>query len=221
MLKIGIKNLQSSVNMLLLYKFYWKKGGIMRKLVILSLTLLFMACSNNEYVKLVDKGFVSSDIKDIKEKIVDKKTYYKYDYNKKFWKENVFLFVESGEIPKIYLGINYTGKEWLYMKSIEFVGNENLLIDFLDFRTFNPIWKDGTTITMRVEEKILFPLDEKNIENLEKIIGDKNVKIILRSDYDSRFSMRTLSEDESMRMKKILDLYKSIKEEKERKTDGN
>lgn len=221
MLKIGIKNLQSLVNMLLLYKFYLKKGGIMRKITIILLSLFFISCGNNEYTNMTKKGFSSSEIKNVKQKISGKKTYYKYDFNKKNWQEDVFLIIETEETSKVYMGINYRGKEWLYMKSIEFVGNESLIIDFFDYKTFNPIWKDGTTLTMGVEEKILFPLEEKYLENLEKLLGDKNIKVILRSDYDDRFHMRTLSEDESNRMKKILDLHKSIKEEKERKKDGN
>ncbi len=155
------------------------------------------------------------------EKSVEKKTYYKYDYSKKFKQENVFLFIEKEEIAKLYLGINYRGKDWLYMKSIEFLSSENFEIDFIDYRTFNPIWKDNTTINMGVEEKILFPVDDKYLENLEKMLKEKEVSIILKSDYDERVSKRKLSEKELIRMRKILDLYKTILQENERKTDGN
>lgn len=193
----------------------------MRKTIILMLTLFVISCTNNNYEKLVDENFKKSKIENILEKNIEKKTYYKYDYSKKFKQENIFLFIEKEDIPKLYLGINYRGKDWLYMKSIEFLGSENFEIDFLDYRTFNPIWKDKTTINMGVEEKILFPVDEKYIINLEKMLQNDEVNIILKSDYDERTSKRRLSEKELIRMRKILDLYKTILQENERKTDGN
>lgn len=193
----------------------------MRKTIILMLTLFVISCTNNNYEKLVDENFKKSKYEDVLEKSVEKKTYYKYDYLKKFKQENVFLFIEKEEIAKLYLGINYRGKDWLYMKSIEFLSSENFEIDFIDYRTFNPIWKDNTTINMGVEEKILFPVDDKYLENLEKMLKEKEVSIILKSDYDERVSKRKLSEKELIRMRKILDLYKTILQENERKTDGN
>lgn len=193
----------------------------MQKTIILMLTLFVISCTNNNYEKLVDEKFKKSKYEDILEKNIEKKTYYKYDYSKKFKQENLFLFIEKEDTPKLYLGINYRGKDWLYMKSIEFIGAEDFEIDFLDYRTFNPIWKDNTTINMGVEEKILFPVDEKYMINLEKMIQNEEVNIILKSDYDERTSKRKLSEKELVRMRKVLDLYKTILQENERKTDGN
>ena len=193
----------------------------MQKTIILMLTLFVISCTNNNYEKLVDEKFKKSKYEDILEKNIEKKTYYKYDYSKKFKQENIFLFIEKEDIPKLYLGINYRGKDWLYMKSIEFIGTEDFEIDFLDYRTFNPIWKDNTTINMGVEEKILFPVDEKYMVNLEKMLQNEEVNIILKSDYDERISKRKLSVKELVRMRKILDLYKTILQENERKTDGN
>ena len=74
---------------------------------------------------------------------------------------------------------------------------------------------------MGVEEKILFPVDEKYMVNLEKMLQNEEVNIILKSDYDERISKRKLSVKELVRMRKILDLYKTILQENERKTDGN
>lgn len=193
----------------------------MQKTIILMLTLFVISCTNNNYEKLVDEKFKKSKYEDILEKNIEKKTYYKYDYSKKFKQENIFLFIEKEDTAKLYLGINYRGKDWLYMKSIEFIGAEDFEIDFLDYRTFNPIWKDNTTINMGVEEKILFPVDEKYMVNLEKMLQNEEVTIILKSDYDERISKRKLSEKELVRMRKILDLYKTILQENERKTDGN
>ncbi len=193
----------------------------MQKTIILMLTLFVISCTNNNYEKLVDEKFKKSKYEDILEKNIEEKTYYKYDYSKKFKQENIFLFIEKEDTAKLYLGINYRGKDWLYMKSIEFIGAEDFEIDFLDYRTFNPIWKDNTTINMGVEEKILFPVDEKYMVNLEKMLQNEEVNIILKSDYDERISKRKLSEKELVRMRKILDLYKTILQENERKTDGN
>lgn len=193
----------------------------MQKTIILMLTLFVISCTNNNYEKLVDEKFKKSKYEDILEKNIEKKAYYKYDYSKKFKQENLFLFIEKEDTAKLYLGINYRGKDWLYMKSIEFIGAEDFEIDFLDYRTFNPIWKDNTTINMGVEEKILFPVDEKYMVNLEKMLQNEEVNIILKSDYDERISKRKLSEKELVRMRKILDLYKTILQENERKTDGN
>ena len=122
----------------------------MQKTIILMLTLFVISCTNNNYEKLVDEKFKKSKYEDILEKNIEKKTYYKYDYSKKFKQENIFLFIEKEDPAKLYLGINYRGKDWLYMKSIEFIGTEDFEIDFLDYRTFNPIWKDNTTINMGV-----------------------------------------------------------------------
>lgn len=193
----------------------------MQKTIILMLTLFVISCTNNNYEKLVDEKFKKSKYEDILEKNIEKKTYYKYDYSKKFKQENIFLFIEKEDTAKLYLGINYRGKDWLYMKSIEFIGAEDFEIDFFDYRTFNPIWKDNTTINMGVEEKILFPVDEKYMVNLEKMLQNEEVNIILKSDYDERISKRKLSVKELVRMRKILDLYKTILQENERKTDGN
>ena len=193
----------------------------MQKTIILMLTLFVISCTNNNYEKLVDEKFKKSKYEDILEKNIEEKTYYKYDYSKKFKQENIFLFIEKEDTAKLYLGINYRGKDWLYMKSIEFIGTEDFEIDFLDYRTFNPIWKDNTTINMGVEEKILFPVDEKYMVNLEKMLQNEEVNIILKSDYDERISKRKLSVKELVRMRKILDLYKTILQENERKTDGN
>ena len=185
------------------------------------LTLFVISCTNNNYEKLVNEKFKKSKYENILEKNVEKKTYYKYSYSKKFKQEDIFLFIEEEDKAKLYLGINYRGKDWLYMKSIEFIGSEDFEIDFLDYKTFNPIWKDNTTINMGVEEKILFPIDEKYMENLEKMLQNKEVNIVLKSDYDERTSKRRLSEKELFRMRKILDLYKTIQHENERKKDGN
>lgn len=193
----------------------------MKKLIILFLSLFVMACTNNNYNNLVDKKFKKSQYENVLQKTEDKKTYYKYDFSKKIREQNVFLFIEENDTVKLYMGINYRGSDWLYMKSIEFKGMENFEIDFLDYKTFNPIWKDNTTISMGVEEKILFPLDVKYIENLEKIVEEKDVQIVLKSDYDNRRSERKVSQGELLRMKKILALYKTIKEENERKKNGN
>ena len=193
----------------------------MQKTIILMLTLFVISCTNNNYEKLVDEKFKKSKYEDILEKNIEKKTYYKYDYSKKFKQENIFLFIEKEDTAKLYLGINYRGKDWLYMKSIEFIGAEDFEIDFLDYRTFNPIWKDNTTINMGVEEKILFPVDKKYMVNLDKMLQNEEVNIILKSDYDERISKRKLSVKELVRMRKILDLYKTILQENERKTDGN
>ena len=53
------------------------------------------------------------------------------------------------------------------------------------------------------------------------MLQNDEVNIILKSDYDERTSKRRLSEKELIRMRKILDLYKTILQENERKTDGN
>ena len=63
--------------------------------------------------------------------------------------------------------------------------------------------------------------DEKYMVNLEKMLQNEEVNIILKSDYDERISKRKLSVKELVRMRKILDLYKTILQENERKTDGN
>lgn len=209
--------------MLSLYKLYLKKGGIMRKVIILMiLSLTLISCANNDYDRIIKKDYKKSEIKGIKIKTEENTKYYKNDYKKKLWKEEVFLILkeENGQ-GKLYLGINYKGKEWLYMSTIEFIGDDSLFIDFFDYKTFNPIWKDNTTLDMNVEEKILFVLDDKNLEKLEKIIKQKNVKVVLRSDYDDRLHMRTLGEVESLRMQEIFELHKKLKEEKERTKDGN
>lgn len=206
--------------MILLVKLYMKKGGFMRKTIILLSTLLFFSCSNNEYTKLTKEGFKKSNIPNVKTKVVSDKTYYKYDYTKKFWQEELFLLIESGEKSTLYMGVNYRGKDWLYMSSIEFIGDENLLIDFSDYKYYNPIWKDNVTLNMGVEEKILFPLKPEYIETLQKLVLNKNLKVILRNSYDDKFAMRTLTDGEAQRMKEILDLYKSIKKENETKKDS-
>jgi hypothetical protein len=188
--------------------------------MILSLTLI--SCANNDYDKIINKDYKKSQVKGIKNKKEENITYYKNDYRKKLWKEDIFLILkEENGNRKFYMGINYKGREWLYMNSVEFIGDDKLFIDFFDYKTFNPIWKDNTTLNMKVEEKILFPLDEKHLEVLEKIIKQKNVKVVLRSDYDERLHMRTLGENESIRMQEIFELHKKLKEEKERTEDGN
>lgn len=195
----------------------------MRKVIILMiLSLTLISCANNDYDKIINKDYKKSQVKGIKNKKEENITYYKNDYRKKLWKEDIFLILkEENGNRKFYMGINYKGREWLYMSSVEFIGDDKLLIDFFDYKTFNPIWKDNTTLNMKVEEKILFPLDEKHLEVLEKIIKQKNVKVVLRSDYDDRLHMRTLGENESIRMQEIFELHKKLKEEKERTEDGN
>ena len=195
----------------------------MRKVItLIILSLALFSCTNNQYREIVNKNYKKSNIKGIKIKEEENISYYKNDYRKKLWKEEVFLILkEENEKNRFYLGINYKGKDWLYMSSIEFIGDESLLIDFLDYKTFNPIWKDNTTLDMKVEEKILFPLDEKYLETMEQILKQKNVKIVLRSDYDERLHMRTLGEKESIRMQEIFELHKKLNEEKERTEDGN
>ena len=195
----------------------------MRKVIILMiLSLTLISCANNDYDKIINEDYKKSEVKGIKNKKEENITYYKNDYRKKLWKEDIFLILkEENGNRKFYMGINYKGKEWLYMSSVEFIGDDKLFIDFFDYKTFNPIWKDNTTLNMKVEEKILFPLDEKHLEVLEKIIKQKNVKVVLRSDYDDRLHMRTLGENESIRMQEIFELHKKLKEEKERTEDGN
>ena len=51
------------------------------------LTLFVISCTNNNYEKLVDEKFKKSKYEDILEKNIEKKTYYKYDYSKKFKQE--------------------------------------------------------------------------------------------------------------------------------------
>lgn len=181
----------------------------MRKSIILvMLSFVLFACSNNNYIKLVNEKFSKSKSYDnILQKNLAKKTYYKYNLSKKFWEERVFLVIEKEETNKLYMAINYRGSEWLYMKSILF--NDANEIDFSDSKNFNPIWKDNTTITMGVEEKILFPLDEISIKNLETVLENKVIKITLKSDYDNRTDSRTLTNKEILAMQKILSLYKS------------
>ena len=105
---------------------------------------------------------------------------------------------------------------------LEFIGDEGSLFnDFYDYRTFNPIWKDNTTLSRGVEEKILFPLKEIYINELEYILENNNLNITLRSDYDERLAKRKLSEKEVFKMKEILDLYKKLQTKNEEKENGN
>lgn len=182
---------------------------------------MLISCSSNNYDKLVKKDFKDSEYKRILVKKDGEKTYYKYDFSKKFSKETLFLFVEKAEENKLYLGINYEGKDWLYMKSIVFEGKENFEIDFLDYKTFNPIWKDKANMKMGVEEKILFPLTKEQIENIEELLKQDSVSITLKSEYSEKIDKRELSEKEITRMNEILALYKTIQQENERKEDGN
>lgn len=193
----------------------------MRKIIILGWSLFLISCSSNSYDKMVKKDFKKSEYKRILEKKEGEKTYYKYDFSKKFSKETLFFLIEKSEESKIYLGVNYEGKDWLYMKSIVFEGVENFEIDFLNHKTFNPIWKDKTNIKMGVEEKILFSLTQEQIEKLEEILKENKVYITLKSEYTEKTDNRQLSQKEVMRMNEILALYKTIQQENERKEDGN
>ena len=195
-----------------------------KKIIFTVLLLVFTACTNNNYKKLVDEKFKKSEYDKILVKKEAEKDYYKYDSKKKFWEEVVFLFIEDNKKDgvKLYMGINYRGKDWLYMRSIEFIGDEGSLFnDFYDYRTFNPIWKDNTTLSRGVEEKILFPLKESYINELEYILENKNLNITLRSDYDERLDKRKLSEKEVFKMKEILNLYKKLQTKNEEKENGN
>ena len=98
----------------------------MKKSIIFTILLFVTACTNNNYKKLVDEKFKKSEYDKILVKKEAEKEYYKYDSKKKFWEEEVFLFIEDNKKDgvKLYMGINYRGKDWLYMRSIEFIGDE-------------------------------------------------------------------------------------------------
>ncbi len=199
-----------------------KIGEKMRKRIILTIfSMIILGCTPiQRYDKVFKKGYKNSRVyKDFEEKVLDESNIY-YKLDKKIRKthgEELRYFVEKiGEELILYLSIKYRGKDWLYMKAIEFENesnNESYLLDFYEHKLYKALWKDKTTWSLKVEEYLAFPLNMEEIKEINKYLTLEDVKITLYSDYDERNHVRGLSQKEKEYMLKTFAFYQDVKEE--------
>lgn len=188
-----------------------------KKIILIAFGILLIGCTRvQRYDKIVKKGYRNSkEYVGFREKKVEEgSTYYKLDKKIKSTKEPIFYFIEKTEKEaKLYLAINYRAKNWLYMKAIEFVdtdSGESYMLDFYDHKIYKAIWKDNTTMSLKVEEHMAFPLEEEEVTEINKYLSADKIKIRLYSDYDSRTYERELNADEKEEMLEVFDLYTRI-----------
>ncbi len=194
----------------------------MRKIIILTIfSMIILGCTPlQRYDKVFKKGYKNSKVyKGFEEKVVEESNiYYKLDEKIKGTDgEELRYFVEKKDEEVIlYLSIKYKGKDWLYMKAIEFedlATKEKYLLDFYEHKLYKAIWKDKTTWGLKVEEYLAFPLEEEDINKINKYLTLDNVNITLYSDYDERSHLRELNNIEKEYMLKTFAFYLEMKNE--------
>lgn len=186
---------------------------MLKKIFVISTLIILAGCAGNQrYATVVQKGFKRSKTYELyKEKVDDDVIYYKRKKNKGM----LFFFVKKeDEKIDLYLSVKYRGKNWMYMSKIEFEDEdtgEKYLLDFYEHKLYKPLWKDRTTINLRVEEYLAFPLTEEEAENIAPFLVSENLKLTYYSDYDERKAERKLKEKDRLYMKEVYDFYLGMK----------
>jgi hypothetical protein len=192
---------------------------MLKRIVIISTLIILAGCAGNQrYATVVQKGFKRSKTYELyKEKVNDDFIYYKRKKNKGM----LFFFLKKeDEKVDLYLSIKYRGKNWMYMSKIEFEDEntgEKYLLDFYEHKLYKPLWKDRTTISLKVEEYLAFPLTEEEAENIAPFLASEKLKITYYSDYDDRKAERILSEKDRDYMKEVYEFYLEMKKGMEEK----
>lgn len=198
-------------------------------IMIAVLLIILSGCraGNSKYSKIMLKDYKTSvKYKNYYEKEKNPNPqYYKIKSFNLFWQEELFFVIEDDrekEEVNLYLAIKYRGKEWVYMKSIEFFSSEvfeDFMLDFEPDKYQSPIWKDNATLAMGVEERIAVKLEKEEIEKIEKYLDSVDLKIKLSSDYDDRTYTRKIRNREKALMKEVIELYKEIQSNYEEKQE--
>lgn len=189
---------------------------MLKKILILLAAFSVFGCSGGQrYYEVVQKGYKNSkDYEAYKEKKVDDISYYK---NKKKGKRLFFFVKEEDEKTMLYLSLKYKGRNWMYMSKIEFRDkeiDESYILDFYEHKLYRSIWKDRTTLGLKVEEYIAFPLVEEEIENIIYYLQKENIELVYHSDYDERKAYRDLKEKDREYMLEVYEFYENIKNTK-------
>lgn len=199
-------------------------------LLIIVILIIMTGCKagDSKYSKLILKDYKTSiKYKGYYEKEKNPNPqYYKLKTYNRFWQEEIFLVIEDDSEKSevnLLLAIKYRGKDWMYMKELEFISSEiyeNFLLDFELDKYQIPIWKDNATLAMGVEERIAIKLEEPEIEKLEKFVNSVDLEIKLYSDYDDRTYARKVRPKEKLDIKEVLELYKELLNNYEEKQES-
>lgn len=184
------------------------------KILLSIFTLLVVSCAPiQRYESVVQNSYKrSKTYTSYNQKVEDDISYFKLRKNKE---KLFFLIRNEKDVLELLLSIKYKGKNWMYMSKIEFIDLEtdkSFLLDFYEHKLYRPIWKDRTTLGMKVEEYIAFPLKEKEIEEIISLISLKNIQIKLYSDFDERTFTRYLEETEKNNLIEVFLFYKELEE---------
>lgn len=185
-----------------------------QKILLSILGLFLISCAPiQRYEKVVQRSYRrSQSYKGYRKKTDENITYLKLRRNKD---KLFFLVRKEDDVVELLLSVKYKGRDWMYMSKIKFIDletQESYLLDFYEHKLYRPIWKDRTTIGMKVEEYIAFPLRKDEVENIIDFIYRDNIQIKLYSDFDERTFSRNLGEREKNRLIQVFEFFNELQD---------
>lgn len=190
----------------------------MKKGLYLFLILALIGCSSTPYEKVAVKGYRVSKSDD---RFVSKEgeMFSHYKYNEE--DAAVYMIIEKNEVTeevKPFLNIEYTGKDWIYMEKVKFSTDKSndpkeVEIDFLKAKFSGALGEEKPGITGNVVERILVPISDEKIEELEEVLGGTATTMEYSSRYRDRKHTISLTLKEREGLITMIKLYNKVKGE--------
>lgn len=125
---------------------------------------------------------------------------------------------------KCYLGIKYSGRDWIYINRLhlkDLKSGTEAEIPFGNAVSESVTLENGVTVTGGVYEAAFFTVTREEAEKIYNIMKSENVEMSLLSMYDERKMIRTVKDKEKKEIIKSYEFYlKMYAEEAERIKKG-
>lgn len=184
-----------------------------KKILLIGIILLsFISCSNNSYVKNMERGYWT----DKTDKTLYVKDSTEYTYTKRKMKYKVYdnqhyLVLRENKTTgekSLYLALKYRGDNWVYMKALDLIGNQTYHIDFMGRKMSSALWKDKSNMVDSVEEYIAFKLKPEEIVKLKEILSSNtSLNIKYYGELDNESELKEIDQKELENMKAIIELF--------------
>lgn len=188
----------------------------MKKILCFIFTVFLIGCSSTPYEDLTINGYrVSKADNRFLSKEGEELSYYRYNDKE----AGLYLIIEKNETTEevnTFLNLEYQGKDWLYIEKVQFLGrSKELEIDFLSSKFSGALSQEIPKASGSVKERIVIPLNEDQITNLEGVLKDSaETDVIYSSRYRDGKSKTSLSPEEREGLQTMIKLYNKAKGEK-------
>jgi hypothetical protein len=182
-----------------------------KKVLLFSILLTFIGCSQNAYVRTIESGYSKSkEDKTIYIKEDETDTYTKKKSKYTVYENQHFLVLKTNKETNeqvLYLALKYRGSDWIYMSALDLISGSTYHIDFMSRKLSTTLWRDKSNLVDSVEEYIAIALTPEEIVAIKAMVNTGHGEIKYYSEVKEKTATTTLTETEIENMKDILKLY--------------